>query len=185
MFSPYPFPILQFYRFYHSVALVSFTILPFACIFGPVGFNIFTISAPVGLTDLAFFAYLPRHRKWFCHFAICINFGPACFNILPFRWPPTGFTIVPFTTFTSIGRLVSLVSLRSLVTSVIPAGPPSLAMLGALVGIAILYILVFLAKLGSLRAHAATVTRPIIISLICLGPGFGSGRPEPNPNPNL
>ena len=47
-----PLPALPFYLIYHFanftiLSLVSFTILPFASIFGPSGFNIVPFSAPL------------------------------------------------------------------------------------------------------------------------------------------
>ena len=54
---------------------------------------------------------------------------------------------------------------------------PRLVALGSLVGMAILSALVPPAKLVSLSLQVVIVTRPDLVSLVCLGLALGVGRP--------
>ena len=159
--------------FYHSHQFSALSVLTFYHFLAPTGSTVLTILPFPNVTIWSRLLVLPFYQlRQFSALSV------LTFYHFPAPYQFYHFTI--FTNFPSIGSLVilaSLVSLFSLFMLVIPARIPRLCALGILVGTAILAILFFLVNLGCLGLHVVIVTRPRLISLICLRLGLGAARP--------
>ena len=78
-----------------------------------------------------------------------------------------------------MGSLAALAILSILVMLYYLPRIPRLPTLGNIVGISILFILVFLCNPVSQSLHVVIATRSILISLICLGLGLVAARLQP------